>query len=440
MGLKIAVIGGASSYTPELFADLADFRDALDVEHVALMDLNGEKLSLIASVGRKLVQDLALPVEITATENLAQAVTDADFTVLQIRVGGLEARIRDESLPMELGMIGNETTGAGGFVCGLRTVRVALEIAREIERIAPRACLLNLSNPAGIVTEALLKHTGLRTIGFCNIPINTTYALADVLGAPADQVELHSFGLNHLSWVREARVDGKDRLQELIRQAYDRSSPLYERGLVEDIIDPEWLRALSMIPSWYVRYYYCTDEILEQERGGHGIKGRRDQEAEEQLRALYVSEGYGQSARHILSSKGGAQYYLPVLQVISAITHDSGKQIVVDVRNSGALPDLPPDVCVEVPARIHRDREEVLHCGPMPLSVRGLVQVLKAYEQLTVEAAVTGSHEAALAALVTHPLVGSYSKARCFWDRVLEKEERYLPQFFDRAAARRVRQ
>ncbi len=432
MGLKIAVIGAASSYTPELFADLIDFRQELDVEQVMLMDPNTEKLALIADVGCRLLQSARMPTEIGATSNLPAAVGGADFIVLQIRVGGLDARIRDESVPMELGMVGNETTGAGGFVCALRTVPAALAIAEEIERLAPQAFLLNLSNPAGIVTEALLKHSRVRTIGFCNIPINTTYAVAEVLGVPPEKVELQSFGLNHLSWAREAVVDGRDRLQPLIAATTDRDSLLYQRGLVEDLIDPAWLRIIGMIPSWYVRYYYCTDAILREDSDGSGIKGRRDMEAEQQLHDLYLKEGYGETARHILSSKGGAQYYLPVLQVMSAVVHDTGRVIISDVRNGVAMPDLPPDVCVEVPARITRSGAEPLPCGPMPLSVRGLVQTVKAYEELAVEAATTGSSEAALAALTTHPLVGSYSKARQFWERVLQNERAYLPRFFDR--------
>ncbi len=430
MGLKMAVIGGASSYTAELFADLADFRSQLDVSEVALMDPNLEKLGLIAQVGRKVLELSGLETKVTATRELSEAVCDADFVILQIRVGGLQARIRDESIPMELGMVGNETTGAGGFVCGLRTVSAALPIAREIERTAPNAWLLNLSNPAGIVTEALLKHTQVRTIGFCNIPINTTYEMAELLGVAPEQVGLRSFGLNHLSWAREAVVDGVDRLQPLIAATHDRNSPLYQHGLVEDLIDPEWLRIVSMIPSWYVRYYYCTEDVIAQDRDGSGIKGQRDLEAEQQILALYRTEGYGERARQILASKGGAQYYLPVLQVASSIVQDRGDVIIVDTLNGNSLPDLPADACVEVPAYIRRDCVEPLPCGPMPLSVRGLVQTVKAYEQLTIEAAVNGSEQAALAALATHPLVGSYSKAGQFWYRVLENEREDLPTFF----------
>lgn len=430
MGLKITVIGGASSYTPELFADLAEFRDRLEVEQVTLTDPKAEKLSMITEVGRKLLSKADIRTKIVATQNLEEAVADANFVILQIRVGGLEARVRDETLPMELGMVGNETTGPGGFVCALRTVPAALQIAHEIERVSPQAWLLNLSNPAGIVTEALLKHTHLRTIGFCNIPINTTYGLAEVLGVPPDKVQLHSFGLNHLSWTRAVYVDGEEKLQPLIAEAHDRNSALYQHGLVEDLIDPQWLKTLSMIPSWYLRYYYYTEQVLAHDRGQQ-TKGNKDMEAEERLRALYLTEGYGETARHVLASKGGAQYYLPVLQVVCSMVHDRGEIVVVDIRNKGALPDLPAEVCVETPARINRESIEPLCLGSMPLKVRGLVQAVKAYEELTVEAATTGSHEAALAALTTHPLVASYPKAKLFWNRVLENERPYLPQFFE---------
>jgi 6-phospho-beta-glucosidase len=430
MALRITVVGGASSHTPELFADLVELGDQLDVEQVTLTDPNAAKLALIAQVGKRLLAKAGAAIRIDATPDLQEALRGADFVILQIRIGGLEARVRDETLPMEFGMVGNETTGPGGFVCALRTVPVALQIARELERLSPNAWLLNLSNPAGIVTEALLKHTGLRTVGFCNIPINTTYELAELLDVPAEKVELHSFGLNHLSWAREAYVDGRERLQPLLAASRGRDSVLYRSGLVEDLIDPQWLQTLNLIPSWYLRYYYYPEEVLAEDRE-HDTKGRADQEAEEQLHRLYLTEGYGESARRILASKGGAQYYLPVLQVIRSIVEDRGDVVVVDVRNQGALPDLSPDVCVEVPARIRRTGAEPLQVGRMPLTVRGLVQVVKAYEELTIQAAVTGSHAAALAALATHPLVGSVSKARLFWERVLQNERAFLPQFVE---------
>jgi 6-phospho-beta-glucosidase len=430
MGLKITVIGAGSSYTPELFADLAAATEPLDVEQVVLMDMNPERAAFVANVSEKLVKDSGQRIQVTGTADLEGAVRGADFIMLQIRVGGLDARVRDEKLPMELGMVGNETTGAGGFVCALRTITATLDIARAIERSAPDAWIFNLSNPAGIVTETLLKKTSLKAMGFCNIPINTTYALAEVLGVPPDEVQLDSFGLNHLSWVRRVFVDGEERLQPLIAETCDADSILYRRGLVDDFMEPDFFRTLAMVPSWYVRYFYFPEQTLEEDRHEGHSKGEVDMQRETRLHEIYSTAGYDDEARHILSSKGGAQYYLPVLQAMRAIVNNSGDVIVADVRNGTALPDLPANVCVEVPARIYRDRTEPLPVGEMPLSVRGLVQTVKAYEELTIQAALTGSREVAIEALMANPLIGSYGKASRFFGQVLENERPYIPQFY----------
>jgi 6-phospho-beta-glucosidase len=430
MGLKITVIGAGSSYTPELFADLAAEAEPLDVKQVVLMDANAERAEFVASVSEKLVKESGQNIQVTGTADLEEAVRGADFIMLQIRVGGLAARVRDEKLPMELGMVGNETTGAGGFACALRTITATLDIARTIERLAPDAWIFNLSNPAGIVTETLLKNTSLKAMGFCNIPINTTYALADVLGVPPDNVQLDSFGLNHLSWVRRVLVDGEERLQPLIAETCDADSVLYRGGLVDDFMEPEFFRTLAMIPSWYVRYFYFPEQTLEEDREAGPSKGEEDMQREARLHEIYSTTGYDDEARRILSSKGGAQYYLPVLQTIHAIVNDTGDVVVADVRNGTALPDLPTNVCVEVPARIYRDRTEPLSVGEMPLSVRGLVQTVKAYEELTIQAALTGSREIAIEALMANPLVGSYGKANRFFSQVLENERQYIPQFY----------
>ena len=428
MGLKLVVIGGGSSYTPELIADLLEPGVRLQVDEVALLDRNPAKLDLIAGVCRRLLAAAGRKMTIRPTGERDEALSGADFVLMQIRIGGLEARVRDETLPMELGMVGNETTGPGGFVCALRTVPVALDFARAVERLAPRACLLNLSNPAGIVTEALLNHTAVRTVGFCNIPINTTHAFARLLGAPPAGVRLDSFGLNHLSWVRNVFTDGKELLAGLLAETRDRHSPLYAHGLVDDFMAPEHLRALGMISNWYLHYFYWPERVLEEDRK-QNAKGTRDMQAEKRLAQIYASTGYTQEARDILSAKGGAQYYLPVLEVMDALGRDSGATVIADVRNGGALTDLPAEACVEIPARFYRDRTEPLPVGPMPLSVRGLVQTVKAYEQLTIQAALTGDRGTAIAALMANPLCASYDKATAFFDRVLANERAWLPQF-----------
>jgi 6-phospho-beta-glucosidase len=422
MAIKVAVIGAGSSYTPELFSNLLDFREQLDVEQVMLMDPNLEKVTLIAEVSRKLLEGSATRIQIVTTQLRKEAIAGADFIILQIRVGGLAARIRDERLPMEFGLVGNETTGAGGFACALRTVPIVVDIARDIEQISPQAWLMNLNNPAGIVTEAILKHTQVHTIGFCNIPINTQYDIGKVLHVPPSTVKLDSFGLNHLSWVRGAYVDDQEMLQPLIATARSRRSVLYREGLVDELIDPEWLQSLRMIPGWYLRYFYYPEQVLEEDRRRVRSDGEEDLLAEEKLMQIFSTTGYNQEARQILASKGGAQYYLPVLHVIDSMIYDRGELVIVDVRNGSALPDLPPEGCVEIPARISNQAVEPIPLGPLPLCVRGLVQAVKAYEELTIQAAMNLDRGAAMAALMVHPLVGTYPKTREFLNRALENE------------------
>jgi 6-phospho-beta-glucosidase len=349
---------------------------------------------------------------------------------MQIRVGGLAARIRDEHIPMELGMVGNETTGAGGFICGLRTVTAALEIAGEIEALAPKAWVMNLSNPAGIVTEAILRHTRVNAVGFCNIPINTQYDFAELFRVAPEKIRMDYLGLNHLSWVRGVYIDGKEVLQPLIAKAHSRKTKLYQHGIVDRIIDPEWLQAIKMVPRWYNRYFYYPDKTFKEDKRNLRSKGEEDILREDELRQIYASEGYTAEARRILESKGGAQYYLPVLQMIESVMLDRGDIIIADVPNGCATPDLGPGALIEAPVRAYREKLEPLPIGPLPVEVRGLVQAVKTYEELTIQAAVNGDRGAALAALATNPLVGSVPKAKAFLEKALEEERAYLPQFF----------
>jgi 6-phospho-beta-glucosidase len=270
----------------------------------------------------------------------------------------------------------------------------------------------------------------VKALGFCNIPINTIYHFAEALQVDPAKVHIDSFGLNHLSWTRRVMVNGEDRLQPLLDEACDQNSTLYRHGFVEHHLTPEYLQAIRMVPSWYVRYFYYPEIVLEEDRQEGHTKGVSDMQAEERLREIYQSEGYTEEAQNILAGKGGAQYYLPVLQAMDSIIQDRGDVVTVATLNGTAMPDLPAYVCVEVPARIFRDRAEPLEVGPMPVTVRGLVQTVKAYEELTIEAALTGSQKAAMAALMANPLVGTYPKARMFFDRVLENERSYLHPFY----------
>jgi 6-phospho-beta-glucosidase len=430
VGLNIAVVGAGSSYTVELFAELARGTRPLDVEAVTLVDLDAQRIARITGVAQRLLDAAGSRIRILSSTDLESGLEGMDFVIPQIRVGGLAARKRDEGLPLELGLVGNETTGAGGFVCALRTVPVIIDIARVVERVAPQAWILNLTNPAGIVTEALLTHSSVRAAGFCNIPINTALEIAEIAGVDPGRLELESFGLNHLSWARRALVDGLDLLQPLMDATTEPGAPL--TALLDPLMTIDELQALRLVPSYYVRYFSYTPQVYEADRAEDETKGDRDIRAEARLDAIFQAGGYDDEVRSILAGKGGANYYANVFEFMDAVVHDTGARIIADVRNGEAIPDLPRDACVEIPARVSAGGAEPLPVGPLPLPVRGLVQAVKAYEQLTIEAALTGDRGRAIQALVANPLVGSYSKAHSFFDRVLENERAFLPRFFDR--------
>jgi 6-phospho-beta-glucosidase len=431
MGLKICVIGAGGSYTPELFTNLIEYPDPIEVDEIALVDLNLERLNLIAEVCRQVLKSAGSKMRISITDDRSSALPGSDYVILQIRVGGSAARMRDERAPMKFNMVGNETTGPGGFISALRTIPVVLEIAADIERLAPQAWLMILANPGGILTEAILKKSAVNVLGYCNIPINTQYAFAEMFGVPADRVVIDSFGLNHLSWVREVYLDGEPKLAGILAETRSRRSKIYRhQNPLDDMVEPDFIRMLGMVPSWYLRYFYRPEKVLRMERRAKHVGGERDILADSKILEIFTSQGYTEEAKEILNSKGGSRYYLPVLQVIESQLKDRGDRIITDVRNGKTLTDLPPEVAVEVPVRFFKDRTEPIPIGPMPLSVRGLVQAVKAYEELTIEAAVSGSHKLAIEALMANPLVASYPKAISFLDYALKNDHDYLPQFF----------
>jgi 6-phospho-beta-glucosidase len=419
MGTRITVVGAGSTYTPELVEGFARRADRLPIDELVLLDIDAERLEVVGGLAQRMLDRLGWSGRVTLTGDRDAALDGADFVLIQLRVGGQAARLVDETLPLRFGLIGQETTGAGGFAKALRTVPRVLEIAElTARRAAKDAWIIDFTNPVGIVTQALLDD-GHRALGLCNVAITLQRRLAARFGVEPERVQLEHVGLNHLSWERTVRVDGEDRLRDLLDE--DASALADELRMPVDMI--RWMGA---IPSYYIRYYYLTRTVLGEQMDGH-TRARDVMDIEARLLEMYRDPTLAEKP-DLLDDRGGAFYSEAAAQLIASLYDGRGDVQVVDVRNGGALPDLPGSAVVEIPAVIDRDGAHPLPLAPLAPEQRGLVQSVKAYEELTIEAAQTGDRDVALRALAANPLVGP-EVASPLLDAILEADAAHLERF-----------
>jgi 6-phospho-beta-glucosidase len=421
MGVKVAVVGGGSTYTPELVEGFVTRADRVPVDDLVLLDVDPERLEVVGGLAGRMLAKAAYEGALTLTGDRDRALEGADFVVVQLRVGGQAARYLDETIPPKFGCIGQETTGPGGFAKALRTVPVVLELAEETEkRGAPGAWFVDFTNPTGIVTQALLDG-GHRAIGLCNVAIGFQRRFAAAFGVEPERVELEHVGLNHLSWERAVRVDGVDRLPEILSERIE---------LVADETDmpAELIQTLGAIPSYYLHYYYLTDEVIERQRTER-TRAEEVMDIEAGLLELYRDPDLVEKPE-LLERRGGAFYSEAAAQLIASLHEGTGDVQVVNVRNDGAMPDLPDDAVVEILARIDREGAHPIPLSPLAPEMLGLVEHVKAYERLAVQAAMTGDRTIALKALMTNPLVRDYRTAAPLLDALLEANRKHLPGFF----------
>jgi 6-phospho-beta-glucosidase len=422
VGVRIAVVGGGSTYTPELIEGISLRDSRLPVDELILLDPDPERAEVVGGLARRMLNRLEWPGRLILTPDPDAALDGADFVVIQLRVGGQAARYLDETLPPRHGTIGQETTGAGGFAKALRTVPVVLDIAeRAARRAAPGHWIVDFTNPVGIVSQALLDD-GHRAIGLCNVAIGFQRRFAKRFGVSPDRVELEHVGLNHLTWERAIRVDGVDRLPELLRTDLDEIAA--DLGMPADLV-----RVLEAIPSYYLRYYYQFDEVLaEQLSDGHETRAEEVIDIENRLLEMYRDPHLAEKPA-LLADRGGAFYSEAAAQLIASLHDGAGDIQVVNVRNNGALPDLPNDAVVEIPARVDRDGAHPLPLAPLAPEMRGLVLQAKAYEELAIEAARSGDRDVALRALLANPLVGRWEIADQLLTEILAANQVHLPRF-----------
>ena len=416
--MRIAVVGGGSTYTPELVDGLGRLYDVLPVEELVLVDPASDRLELVGGLGRRILARLGHPARLTTTTDLEPALDGIDAVLLQLRVGGQAARLEDETWPLECGCVGQETTGAGGLAKALRTVPVVLDIAERVRTAAPDAWIIDFTNPVGIVTRALLQE-GHRAVGLCNVAIGFQRRFADWLDVAPERVQLDHVGLNHLTWERAATVDGVDRLPELLAG----HGPEVAESLELPV---ELLRVLGVVPSYYLRYFYAHDEVVAEQRST-GSRAARVAEIERDLLAMYADPALDEKPA-LLAERGGAYYSEAAVQLAASLLGrpEAPTTQVVNLRNDGTMSFLPDDAVIEVPATVDRSGVRALAPAPLAPLYAGLVAAVTSYEHLALDAALRGGYDRVFQALLAHPLVGQADIAHGLADRLIAHNRDHL--------------
>lgn len=430
--MKVAVIGGGSTYTPELVNGFIERVGTFPLSELSLMDIDRERLDIVGGFARRMVAENDDPFKISLSLDQREALSGADYVITQLRVGQMPARRNDEYLGQRHGLVGQETTGVGGMAKALRTIPVILDIAREMRAVsAPGAWLANFTNPSGLVTQALSKYAPeVNSVGVCNVAINTKLTLLEAYRTVSgktvtpDNVELNTLGLNHLSWHRGLVVNGVDVWQDAMQGMMD---------VLKNEEKPEWdiatLEVLGMIPNYYLRYYYYTDQVLQEQTHWPPSRAEEVIEIEKDLLREYADPALTTPPEDLML-RGGAYYSTVATQLLNAIHNDLGEVHVVNTVNNGAVKGWPDDWVLELPARVNRKGIQALPAEPLPPACFGLLAAVKSYELLTADAAVSGDRQKAYQALLVHPLGPRANKISEVLEDLLETNRQYLPRFF----------
>ncbi|ALR90663.1 MULTISPECIES: 6-phospho-beta-glucosidase [Clostridium] len=431
--LKITVIGGGSSYTPEIIDGFIKRKDELPIGEIDLVDIEEgkEKLSIVGDLAKRMLKKAGLDVKVVLTLNRREALENSDFVVTQFRVGGLDARARDERFPLKYDVLGQETVGPGGFTKAQRTIPVILDICKDIKEICPSAWLINFTNPSGMVTEAVLKYTDIKCIGLCNVPIHMKMDIVSMLDVDSKDVFIEYVGLNHLVWGRNVWYKDENVTKKVIEKLKDGASLTMKN--ISDLKWPkEFLDALGMVPCPYHRYYYMTDRLLKEEKEASETIGTRAEQVkkiEEKLFEIYKNTELNTKPVE-LEKRGGAYYSDAAVSLISAIYNDKKDIHTVNIKNNGTIKGIPDDSVIEVNCIVDKRGATPLALkSPVEQKILGLIQSVKAYEILAVEAAVHGDKNAAIMALANNPLIPSIDTAIKLFDELYELNKEYLPQF-----------
>jgi 6-phospho-beta-glucosidase len=426
--VKVAVIGGGSTYTPELIDGILQRHDRLPVSIIHLIDIDLERLTIIAAFAKRMIKAAGRNIEIEYSTDARTGIRGSSFVVSQFRVGSQKARHRDEMLGRKYGLVGQETVGVGGFAKALRTIPVALSIAQIIEEEAPDAMLLNFTNPAGLITQALKTHAPkVKSIGLCNVPWNTRIEIAGALNVSATSVEFDYVGLNHLSWIRGVKVDGADRSLEAIAAfrglTINKATPGDSPAWIQSTID-----YLQAIPNYYLLYYY-EEKAWVKYQLNTPTRASEVMKMEEALMAKFADEAIVTKPLELME-RGGAYYSDSAAELMADIHNDAGTIHIVNTLNNGAILGFADDAVMEIPAVITKSGAQSIKSGAMRSDIDALVRSVKDFEMLTIDAATTGSEQSALLALLANPIGPDSSQARDLW-RDLRTENNGLIGLFN---------
>lgn len=434
--VKIVTIGGGSSYTPELVEGFIKRYDELPVRELWLVDIEEgkEKLDIVGNLAKRMVKKAGVPIEIHMTLDRREALRDADFVTTQFRVGQLDAREKDELIPLKYGVIGQETNGPGGLFKAFRTIPVIFDIIKDCEELCPNAWIVSFTNPSGINAEAVFRHTGWkRFIGLCNGPVNMIKDIEHVLGtSEKDDVQVKIGGINHMIYALDIEVNGEKKNEELIEKMIDGKHSESLKNIVDLPWGDEFLKGYGYYGIGYLRYYLKKPQMLahcQEDAAAGKCRAQVVKQVEKELFEKYKDETLDVKPKE-LEQRGGAYYSDAACNLISSLYNDRGDIQVVDTLNQGAISNLPDDVVVEVSSVITKDGPKPIAVGELPTQVVGLIQQLKAFEIIATNAAVHGDYDQALVAMSINPLVQSEETGKQILDEMLEAHKQYLPQFF----------
>lgn len=419
--IKFTVVGAGSSYTPELIEELAQRQEELPVKEIMLYDINEKRLDIMTGFTERFSHSLGFDVKVNKTTDLKRALEGAQFVDTQIRVGGNAARVQDEKIPLSMGLVGQETTGAGGMMKAFRTIPVMLDVARTMEEVAPDGWMINYTNPTGLITEAITRNTKVKIAGFCSGGIFPKMWAKRAMGIDYSRVQYDYAGLNHMNFSSNITIDGRPVTEEefcmIAKQNKD--------------VDLELIQLLGAIPSPYLQYYYHTGKRVETFRNAPQTRGEYVMDLEKEIYAAYADPAVDKKP-DALEKRGGGGYSEVAIGFVNAVYNNVDTSMVVNVPNNGAIKFLPDNAVVEVGCLVNAHAIAPLHVGKVPEMAWGLMAAVKNYEQLAVEAAVEGDVRKATLALLAHPLVHDYEIIKELLPKLLEANREYLPQFFAR--------